>query len=506
MSPIEQPPHPLEVPIEALIIQNKEQWDETNALLEAIVAQWEKNNPEPLLEANILQSKKNTEELKEAVLESNKNSLKIELDGVELAQIKWEDGKDWKDWKDWEKWKDGKDGKDGKDWIDWINGLNGIDWINGIDGKDGKDGKDWEDWIDGKDWKDGNDWSPDTPEQIKSKLEKLKGDKRLDIKSIKGIDKIEESIKKAGQFTQTHQEYDINWIQVANGTRLNLKAGTNVTLSWSQSSNGADITINATGGSGWAVDSVNWETWTVVLDADDISDTSTTKKFTTTTEKNTWNWKQNALTADVDYLTPSTAWTTYEPKKWTDDNYVTDAEKIVIGNTSGTNSGDNATNSQYSWLATSKQDTLISGTNIKTINSTSLLGSGNIDISWWSGNGAIMSRWYWNNASFSEWTIFADLQSLSTSSDEAWDIIPFSWTIKNLFISILWNAHSSTSSYTLAINWTATTVTVSYSSEETWNKSDTTHTDSVSAWDRVTVKAIGDWAGDIYFSFSYSVI
>lgn len=39
-----------------------------------------------------------------------------------------------------------------------------------------------------------------------------------------------------------------------------------------------------------------------------------------------------------------------------DDNYVTDAEKTVIGNTSGTNSGDNATNSQYSGLAASKED------------------------------------------------------------------------------------------------------------------------------------------------------
>lgn len=34
----------------------------------------------------------------------------------------------------------------------------------------------------------------------------------------------------------------------------------------------------------------------------------------------------------------------------TDANYVTDAEKTVIGNTSGTNTGDNATNSQYSGL------------------------------------------------------------------------------------------------------------------------------------------------------------
>jgi len=67
-----------------------------------------------------------------------------------------------------------------------------------------------------------------------------------------------------------------------------------------------------------------------------------------------------------------------EPTKGTNDNYVTDAEKIVIGNTSGTNTGDNATNSQYSGLATSKQDTLVSATNIKTINGSSVLGSGNL--------------------------------------------------------------------------------------------------------------------------------
>jgi hypothetical protein len=38
--------------------------------------------------------------------------------------------------------------------------------------------------------------------------------------------------------------------------------------------------------------------------------------------------------------------------------YVTDAQLVVIANTSGTNTGDNATNSQYSGLAASKQDVL----------------------------------------------------------------------------------------------------------------------------------------------------
>lgn len=42
----------------------------------------------------------------------------------------------------------------------------------------------------------------------------------------------------------------------------------------------------------------------------------------------------------------------------TDKNYVTDAQAIVIGNTSGTNTGDNATNTQYSGLAASKQDVI----------------------------------------------------------------------------------------------------------------------------------------------------
>jgi hypothetical protein len=54
---------------------------------------------------------------------------------------------------------------------------------------------------------------------------------------------------------------------------------------------------------------------------------------------------------------------------------------IAASNLSGTNTGDNATNSQYSGLAASKQDVLVSGTSIKTLEGQSLLGSGNIDLS-----------------------------------------------------------------------------------------------------------------------------
>lgn len=63
-------------------------------------------------------------------------------------------------------------------------------------------------------------------------------------------------------------------------------------------------------------------------------------RFVSDAEKSAWDAKQDALVADTDYLTPTTAETTYEPKKGIGDNYVTDAEKVVLGNTSGINTGD----------------------------------------------------------------------------------------------------------------------------------------------------------------------
>jgi hypothetical protein len=50
----------------------------------------------------------------------------------------------------------------------------------------------------------------------------------------------------------------------------------------------------------------------------------------------------------------------------TDKRYVTDAQSTVIGNTSGTNTGDNATNSQYSGLAASKEDVANKSTSVTT--------------------------------------------------------------------------------------------------------------------------------------------
>lgn len=73
----------------------------------------------------------------------------------------------------------GKEGRPGKD-----SNIPGPKGDKGDPGKDGKDGV-------GTDGKDG---SPDTAEEIATKLETLKEDKRLDVSAIKGIDKRDEKI------------------------------------------------------------------------------------------------------------------------------------------------------------------------------------------------------------------------------------------------------------------------------------------------------------------------
>ena len=79
---------------------------------------------------------------------------------------------------------------------------------------------------------------------------------------------------------------------------------------------------------------------------------------------------------DISGKPTNTSWLSNSANK----NFVNDAQLVTIGNTSGANTGDNAPNTQYSGLAASKQDVLVNQTNIKSINGTSLLGSGNIAI------------------------------------------------------------------------------------------------------------------------------
>ncbi len=143
-----------------------------------------------------------------------------------------------------------------------------------------------------------------------------------------------------------------------------------------------------------AVDSVNGQTNVVSLDTDDISEGTTNEYYTeakvsantdvvANTAKNSYPsadaTKLSGIEAGAEVNdTASEIKTKYESNANT--NAFTDSEKTNLGNQSGTNTGDQ----DLSGL----QDTLVSGTNIKTVNSQSLLGSGNIVIS---GGGAVDS-------------------------------------------------------------------------------------------------------------------
>jgi len=86
--------------------------------------------------------------------------------------------------------RDGFNGKDGKNGIDGKDGINGKDGVKGDKGDNGLDG------LSGKDGDNGKDGSPDTPSEIKDKLETLKGEKRLDSSAIKGLTQFIEGSRK----------------------------------------------------------------------------------------------------------------------------------------------------------------------------------------------------------------------------------------------------------------------------------------------------------------------
>jgi len=131
----------------------------------------------------------------------------------------------------------------------------------------------------------------------------------------------------------------------------------------------------------------------------------------TVTDWADWSWAWDMLKSEnlswlANYATARTnLWldTTVNQTDSTDKRFMTDAQKNKLDAITWTNTWDNATNSQYSWLATSKQDTLVNQTNIKSINWQSLLWAWDIEItSWWLTYSAINSsqaitnwNYYW---------------------------------------------------------------------------------------------------------------
>ena len=142
-------------------------------------------------------------------------------------------------------------------------------------------------------------------------------------------------------------------------------------LGSSAATDGYVLTADGAGGAAWEVASGGGGSGTVTSIAVSGSDGIDVDSGSPVTSSGTIALGINASTLSA-HLGLGTAATTdataYAPALGADDNYVTDAEKTVIGNTSGTNTGDNAVNSLYSGLVTNATHTGdVTGDNALTI-------------------------------------------------------------------------------------------------------------------------------------------
>ena len=104
-------------------------------------------------------------------------------------------------------------------------------------------------------------------------------------------------------------------------------------------------------------------------------------------------------------------------------------------------------------------------------------------------------------------TKYGDSLSLGSTEDGVGDVIPFSGILRNLWIDVYDNTLDAGSTvFTLRINGSDTSITVTVAFGVTSITGDTTHTASVVAGDRITLKAVSTGTtGTVTFGFSYQV-
>lgn len=219
----------------------------------------------------------------------------------------------------------------------------------------------------GKDGKDGMNPSPEdvvplvlekmpkyieeTGETIADKLELLKGDKRLDASAIKNLP--EATSSKGGSTARNlWQLHDVSIDAPANNEVLKYNSTTEV---W-ENGTASGGTID---GSGTTNELTYW------VDSDTLGALAVA------------TYPSKAEIAHVKGVTSAiqTQLNGKQASMGADDNYVTDAEKVVIGNTSGTNTGDNAINTLYSGLVTNATHTgEVTGSGALTVDKTAITG------------------------------------------------------------------------------------------------------------------------------------
>lgn len=134
---------------------------------------------------------------------------------------------------------DGRDGINGKDGVDGRDGLDGHDGADGINGLNGKDAD--ETAIVSKIEKD----LPSLAYPIRDALELLTGEERLDAKSIKNLPEAPQEIVRTAGGTRGVNLYVDNAKKGLVNT-INLKAGSNLSLSHAPANGLNTVTINGT--------------------------------------------------------------------------------------------------------------------------------------------------------------------------------------------------------------------------------------------------------------------
>lgn len=128
----------------------------------------------------------NLERLADAV----EGTQKVELMGAEIVTIKGQKGDKGEKGEKGDKGERGEKGDKGDTGEQGPQGIQGEQGEPGAPGWPGLDGDDGKDGEPGPQGPPGVDGSPDTPEDIRRKLEILKGDNRLDASAVKNIDRV----------------------------------------------------------------------------------------------------------------------------------------------------------------------------------------------------------------------------------------------------------------------------------------------------------------------------
>lgn len=191
--------------MDTMMLRKEDHHSEMSDLLNTIIEQNDKNNPEPILETIVQQNETIKEKVETAgslvaqAIEKSSEDMKKVVSVLEVVNeflpkigfLKGEKGDKG------DKGDRGDAGRDGRDGVDGKTPQLGVDFVIPKDGRDGRDGKDavvdYELIVDTvsktipkpKDGKPGKDGSPDTGEQIVSKLRSLEYAKKLSYDDLK---------------------------------------------------------------------------------------------------------------------------------------------------------------------------------------------------------------------------------------------------------------------------------------------------------------------------------